>query len=942
MRRAVIKIDVMPTQLKFKLLENDEVVYRLFEFNNYFYVYKDDEAIVNNLLNRFGTCEDFDDEYCKFILNNNYDRYKCVNILDDKDVKHFEADIEASKRFLIDNVSLDLGQEYLRKVFIDIETFDLKPLEKDDRGRAKGISPILSVAFKDFNGNKYYIYNKAFDEGYEDIKDLYLKYVENRNDLEVRNKIKSLQSKIENVLISGEKRLLQEFAFIMKNYELYFAYNGEGFDVPYLKDRFAYHNLNFDDLDIIHMDYYLIYKKNSWDKLKSYSLNNVALHEFRNELDAKDSKFGDIEEVTKIDWKEKTNLKSFFELYLLNPSLLKEYNLQDVELMHMIENKNNFIKIHEIQCRLGHCLIRETMFNSEVGDFMILNEAKRRQYVKNSRPNKIVVKQRQDPINGVFPSGGFTYCYIPGLHKYIHGFDAKSQYPTNIISFNISEDTFIKNIYPNLKIIFSEKEISLINYAVNVKKEFYNAKGELKKNKYDKAIDEKQKELDLTHNMTELMWKFIKEYNDPELKSYLKRNNFTMTPADINYDTRGWEIHPHRVFTNNTQGILPYICKYLITERDKTKYELKDVEYHSDTWWEKHIYQNGLKVAANSMFGIHGLKSFRDFNYDIADAITTSGRYQTKSVVVFAQEQGFYTTAGDTDSAYIGHQDDETYEEAVKRAKDMDVKLFDFFNLYADEFNTNVNIELTRPDTKEKINCKHFFVFEHEKTFYSVIFVKKKKYYYKHLMNDKFVYETMGGISKKSDTIKIAADLQRELVKNVLDDEFDKNEWKEKLLTLKRKVDNYELELEYIIKHSGLSKDADSYGQPMIDGKTGGPKINKDGSIRYAPVPAHVEVAKRLIQKGEDINIGDKIPYIIVESKPNVAISIDEYNENPRYDESYYWESIISPIIEILSVVYPDDVYTFFGECWGYNERVLKNKIKKMNEEEDDYEQENF
>jgi len=67
---------------------------------------------------------------------------------------------------------------------------------------------------------------------------------------------------------------------------------------------------------MIDIDYMEVYKKNNWESIKSYKLEKVSLKEFETEIDNADTKFNNLSEIKKVDWREKTGLKKFFDLYL--------------------------------------------------------------------------------------------------------------------------------------------------------------------------------------------------------------------------------------------------------------------------------------------------------------------------------------------------------------------------------------------------------------------------------------------------------------------------------------------------------------------------------------------------------------------------------------------------------------------------------------------------
>ena len=174
-------------------------------------------------------------------------------------------------------------------------------------------------------------------------------------------------------------------------------------------------------------------------------------------------------------------------------------------------------------------------------------------------------------------------------------------------------------------------------------------------------------------------------------------------------------------------------------------------------------------------------------------------------------------------------------------------------------------------------------------------------------MEGDVMYGTQGGAWANSATIKIASDLQYALTKDILDENFDRVFWKKKLLDLKNKVYEFKLEEEHIVKYSTVSRSVDTYGKPVIDSKTGEQKIRKsDGAKMFAPVPAHIKIAKQKLKAGEEIEVGDKVGYIVLDQPPIVPISIEDFRKKPAYDADYYWEKLERPVLEILEAVFKD------------------------------------
>ena len=200
-----------------------------------------------------------------------------------------------------------------------------------------------------------------------------------------------------------------------------------------------------------------------------------------------------------------------------------------------------------------------------------------------------------------------------------------------------------------------------------------------------------------------------------------------------------------------------------------------------------------------------------------------------------------------------------------------------------------------------------------------------------------FIYDSQGGAYIKADCIEIAAETQKKLVKDILDENFDKEAWKQELIRLKDVVYSNRLEQKYLVKVVAITKNPSEYLGDVIDGKTGKPKIKKDGSIQKKSIPAHITIALKMISDGEMVDPGQKIEYVVLDTHPKIkAITLKEYEEIKTYSHDYYYKRIITPIIEILSAVYPNDLYTFFRECLPYSDRQITKLIEELEEEDED------
>ena len=80
----------------------------------------------------------------------------------------------------------------------------------------------------------------------------------------------------------------------------------------------------------------------------------------------------------------------------------------------------------------------------------------------------------------------------------------------------------------------------------------------------------------------------------------------------------------------------------------------------------------------------------------------------------------------------------------------------------------------------------------------------------------------------------------------------------------------------------------------------------KDGS-GFAAQPAHVEVARVLLERGENVGKGRRIEYVVVDGAANPAKSIPASDFTGAYDAFYLWENLVFPPTQrVLEAAFPE------------------------------------
>lgn len=312
-----------------------------------------------------------------FDIRNEREKYK----------ETYEADVVYTNRYIIDKID-KIEKEEIRLCYLDIET------EKTERGYGgpeKAFNPISSITCYD-----------SFDKEYK-------------------------------MFYGKEKELLIEFISYIKEKDpdVLIAWNGDGFDFPFIINRMI--KLNIEPKSLARMngnvfttehgakifgrvlfDLMNAYKKHfSGGGRESWSLEYISNYEL-GEKGGKDKYKGELDDLRKND----------FDKFL-------EYNKRDVELLVLINEKLKMIEFFDEIRRMAFCKFEDVFMNSKTADCLCLKHAKK---------NNFILPSVKKHLKGSY-EGAFVHNSEPKLHRNIAVMDMKSLYPSVMIGFNISYET---------------------------------------------------------------------------------------------------------------------------------------------------------------------------------------------------------------------------------------------------------------------------------------------------------------------------------------------------------------------------------------------------------------------------------------------------------------------------------------------------------------------
>ena len=575
--------------------------------------------------------------------------------------KLFESDINPEMRTLVDLYHNSDEPSVNHKVlYFDIETEVLEGFPDWHNP----INRILSFTVYDQEDDKYYV-----------------------GVLDLNNKL-TLKSKdnIDIEVFSTEDELLKHFILLVKqiNPTIFSGWNIDNFDVPYLYSRMCVvlgtelaNELSpistvifnrgqnvFKIAGISCLDYYRLYMKFSTGDRPSYKLDDIGSLEVG---------------VKKVAYEETLN-----DLYANDIDKFIEYNINDVRILKLLDDKLNYMDVARALAHKGHVPYESIYSTSHLLDGAILTYLKRKGVIAPSKANTEYVAHmdRDERITGAFVKSPQV-----GMHQWVFDIDAASMYPNIMMSLNISPETKVG------RVIGWDAE----KYA---------------------------RKKDLQYRVEDLKGKVIGTFDHDGMKKHLDDNAIAISAHGILYRT-------------DIKGLIPSILNEWFSERVEFK-NLRKKFFQQGDKETAHIFdikQYTQKILLNSMYGAAALPVFRYYDLENAMSVTTTGQ----AMIKYAERAGnhYYKEKLGIEKDYCIYIDtDSLFFSALpliqKNDKSVDVTNHDTMveltlkecEKFQDYINTSLNMF-----AKRMINIdEHRFVFKQEVIAPNGIFISKKRY----------------------------------------------------------------------------------------------------------------------------------------------------------------------------------------------------------------------
>lgn len=324
-------------------------------------------------------------------------------------------------------------------------------------------------------------------------------------------------------------------------------------------------------------------------------------------------------------------------------------------------------------------------------------------------------------------------------------------------------------------------------------------------------------------------------------------------------------------FYSKPQSILAEAIDLMGKKRAEFKEARNKVDPATKEWLTFYAKEYAVKQLLLSFYGVIGYQGSRYFDLDIASNVTLLGQEFVKKAKEIAESEGYPVLLGDTDSIFIkvSKPKDDIVEEAKNLAKTINQRL--------------------KAWAKERYGVENFLIeMDVERIFSSIIMFEAKKRYAGIVIwqaGSPTCYMYIVGLElKRRDWPKAVGEFQNDVIKMILTGRT-KKEVGEFIRETKRKLFNGELD-EKLIIYKGMNMELDDY------------KAN-------AP---HVKAAKKMVDAGEDVKVGDKIAYIRVgtETKDVLPIINDIIPRISQKGYQFIWDNQFSPVLERLGVLKVD------------------------------------
>jgi DNA polymerase elongation subunit (family B) len=537
---------------------------------------------------------------------------KVVNF-DDTDPELFESDVPLETRILVDLYKdSDEVSEGHRLVVIDIEvdsTGGFPNIEDPDK-------EVTAICLYDQLTNEYNVLVLDPDDrishekiSIELIHNGKLKVRGFENETSLLKAFLNLWETLSPTIVSGWNLAKFDLPYLYNRLKGELGYNSSKRLSPIGAAYVSTWNGRITIGGVSCLDYMDMFKLFPIKKEPSYSLNYIG------------KKFAGIEKIS-----YDGNLNT---LYKTDINRFIDYNVNDVQIVVELDHRKKYIDLARNICHAGHvpyeCFDTSSRYIEGAILTYLKNTTQRIVQNKPSGGRQDYERQLEEGEEGF--SGAYVKRPVPGKYDWVYDLDLTSEYPSVIISLNISPETKVG------KVIRVEFEPDCVEQRLSeLEEEFHDlpdkrrrkfldenkvslangpklyAKQNINKFNIDSHVRDQIKEYHCVIGGIE------KDYTAAEFNGLLSENKYSLSSNGILYRT-------------DKPGVIPSILvdwfKLRAEYRKKSKAAFARGDMVEYAYYDQRQYT--MKIMLNSVYGVTGLPVFRFYDQDNAEAVTTTG-----------------------------------------------------------------------------------------------------------------------------------------------------------------------------------------------------------------------------------------------------------------------------------------------------------------------------
>lgn len=395
--------------------------------------------------------------------------------------------------------------------------------------------------------------------------------------------------------------------------------------------------------------------------------------------------------------------------------------------------------------------------------------------------------------------------------------------------------------------------------------------------------------------------------------------------ATVTKDTKDTRCKHYRYkWLSSIPGVLPTIIKNLLQARKEVRNQMKSVDKNSLLYNILNKRQLAYKVSSNSMYGaLSTKKGYLPF-LPAGMCVTAVGRQSIEKVSKIIQdEHKGKVIYGDTDSNYVVFPHLQSLQDIWNHS----IKVSDEVSKYFPE--------PMRLEFEDNIYARY-------------LILSKKRYLYHTVTPDGIIskkIENKGVLLKRRDNSKVIRDIYENIIRMVLARQSEIDvisqivEYVSMLYSRFFKADDFSM--------SKSVKTIDHFSKSYRDSKTiqyGDyvvPKLKENPVDRSSQLlgkteeqfyqshlPGAVQLALRMRSRGQHIESGSRLSYVVTRRMLHTASVSDKmeeidyfkrYYSNQMVDVLHYLHLLINPIEEVLIVMYGKKYKNFIKDMYKYH-----------------------